>query len=241
MFRDMAEWSPKSRTGFWGGIALGAVLGLGLGCASPPAGLLAYDYFAEPASNDPWSRKIQRWQLRERTDRGEDFLRAPASVAEPGSSQEGKGGLPEQLEDKYAAFRAEQKRAMAREVAGWIQEQARVHYVPDGPVDRWATLGETLRDNGDDCDGLELLTFNLLRNLGFAESEVYRAIVYRRDDGQHHMVTLWFEDPKDPWVIDPTGAMTSGMPRMSDVPGWVPLKVFSVDRDFTVERDFAVR
>ncbi|MGI9590235.1 MAG: hypothetical protein ACR2P8_02615 [Myxococcota bacterium] len=241
MSPGMVGWDRKARAGFWGGIALGVALGLGLGCAAPPRGLPVYDYFAEPASNDPWSRKIQRWQLRERTDRGDDALGAPAPVAEPGASQEVGAELPEQLEDKYAAFRAEQKRTMAREVATWIQEQARAHYVPDGPVDRWATFGETLRDNGDDCDGLELLTFHLLRNLGFAESEVYRAIVYRRDDGQHHMVTLWFEDPKDPWVIDPTGAMTSGMPRMSEVPGWVPLKVFSLDRDFTVEQDFASR
>ena len=61
-----------------------------------------------------------------------------------------------------------------------------------------------------------------------------RAIVYRRSDGQHHMVTLWFEDRDDPWVIDPTGAMTSGMPRMSAVPEWTPLKVFTEDQDFTV-------
>jgi hypothetical protein len=35
-------------------------------------------------------------------------------------------------------------------------------------------------------------------------------------------------------VIDPTGAMTTGMPRMSSMPDWVPLKVFTEDRDFTV-------
>jgi hypothetical protein len=35
-------------------------------------------------------------------------------------------------------------------------------------------------------------------------------------------------------VIDPTGAMTSGLPRMSEVPGWVPLKIFTETRDFTV-------
>ena len=98
------------------------------------------------------------------------------------------------------------------------------------------TLEETFEANGDDCDGLELLSYNFLRDLGFAETEVYRAIVYRRSDGQHHMVTLWFEQPEDPWVIDPTGAMTSGMPRMSEVPGWAPLKVFSETEEFTVEQ-----
>ncbi len=237
----MAEGNPGYGKRLWSPLTLVIVLGLGLGCASLPQGAPAYDYFAEPASNDPWSRKIQRWQHRERSDNSEDSLRTPAHVAEPGTPPVSAGALPEGLEEKYQAFRAEQKRVVARGVASWIQEQAQVHYVPDGPVDRWATLGETLRSNGDDCDGLELLTFNLLRELGFAAGEVYRAIVYRREDGQHHMVTLWFENPDDPWVIDPTGAMTSGMPRMSELPGWVPLKVFSVDRDFTVERDFAIR
>ena len=86
----------------------------------------------------------------------------------------------------------------------------------------------------DDCDGLELLGFHLLLDLGFAADEVYRSIVVRPSDGQHHMVTLWFEDPADPWVIDPTGAMTAGMPRMSEVPGWIPLKLFTESEEFTV-------
>ena len=51
------------------------------------------------------------------------------------------------------------------------------------------------------------------------------------------MVTLWFEDRNDPWVIDPTGAMSRGMQRMSDLPAWVPLKVFSDTVEYTVERD----
>jgi predicted transglutaminase-like cysteine proteinase len=108
--------------------------------------------------------------------------------------------------------------------------------VPDGPVDHWATLEETLRTNGDDCDGLELLVYNALRELGFANGEVFRAIVYRPADGQHHMVTLWFEEANDPWVIDPTGAMTAQMLRMSQIPEWVPLKLFDDNEEFTVRR-----
>jgi hypothetical protein len=211
-------------------------LGLGWGCAGPPINGPSYDYFAQPEPDDPWSRKIQHWQQRERFDRGDDGLGTPASVAESGGGDGEDSVVPEQLQNKYEAFRAERRRMLAREVAQWIQVQARQHYVPDGPIDRWATLPETLRRNGDDCDGLELLVYHLLRDLGFGDDEVYRAIIYRRSDGQHHMVTLWFEDPEDPWVIDPTGAMTSGMPRMSEVPSWVPLKVFSEDEDFTVER-----
>ena len=217
-------------------VALVTCLMLGFGCAAVPPGALAYDYFVSPGIDDPWSRKIHRWQQRERSDFGEDLLQAPAPVAEPGTAEPSGDAPPANLREKYRIFRLEQKRARAREVAGWIQVQAREHYVPDGPIDRWATLAETFRQDGDDCDGLELLTFHLLRELGFDESEVFRAIVYRKSDGQHHMVTLWFEDSYDPWVLDPTGAMTSGMPRMSDVPGWVPLKVFDVVEDFTVER-----
>ena len=53
-------------------------------------------------------------------------------------------------------------------------------------------------------ENLPASTVNFLRELGFDKAEVYRAIVYRKSDQQHHMVTLWFEDPDDPWVIDPT-------------------------------------
>jgi hypothetical protein len=50
------------------------------------------------------------------------------------------------------------------------------------------------------------------------------------------MVTLWFEDRDDPWVLDPTGAMARGMPRMSELPEWVPLKVFSDTAEYSVRR-----
>jgi hypothetical protein len=219
-------------------IAIAASLSLSAsgGCRSllPPAG--AYEYFGAPALDDAWSHKIRGWQARELTGMPEIEAAEPAP---PGTSaglehpglERGKVG---DLRAKYDSFRTERRRDLAREVAEWIQTEARVHYVADGPVDHWATFAETFVTNGDDCDGLELLTFHFLRELGFSREEVFRAIVVRRTDGQHHMVTLWFEDPDDPWVIDPTGAMTTGMPRMSDVPGWVPLKVFSDSRDFTV-------
>lgn len=208
----------------------GGCLGLAMG---PPA----YRYFVAPGQDEAWSRKIAQWQQRERDAGAEVELRTPASVAVSGSGEEtdtAEGRV--ELREKFDAFLAERRRAQAREVATWIQEVAQKHYIADGPIDRWATLDETFRHNGDDCDGLELLSYNLLLSLGFGEDEVYRAIVFRRSDGQHHMVTFWFEHADDPWVIDPTGAMTSGMPRMSQVPGWEPLKVFSEDRDFDVKQ-----
>lgn len=209
---------------------LGASAVFGCVAFSPPQ--TSFQYFERPASDDPWSRKIARWQVRERALGDADQL-APATVASGPSAPTREGG-GEDLRVSYFAFRADQKRETARSIATWVQDQAKRHYVPDGPYDHWATLEETLAHNGDDCDGLELLTYHFLRDAGFTEHEVFRAIVLRPSDGQHHMVTLWFEERGDPWVIDPTGAMIAGMPRISQVPDWVPIKLFSETEEFTV-------
>jgi hypothetical protein len=211
-----------------------------LGCARiplvevSPAGVSSpYVYFAAPASDDPWAPKIARWQERERATAGAELLAAAPPTVASGPDTTVDAGA-EGLRTKYLRFHAERKRATARDLAAWIQEQSKVHFIADGVIDRWATLESTLARDGDDCDGLELLSFYLLRELGFRGDEVYRAIVMRPSDGQHHMVTLWFEERADPWVIDPTGAMTSGMPRMSEIPDWVPIKLFSETENFTV-------
>ncbi|MFT5286662.1 MAG: hypothetical protein ACI8W3_001504 [Myxococcota bacterium] len=242
------------RNGMTSSIAAGFLLGLaitlGVGCAGMIKSPARYNYFQAPDSGDAWSPKIAGWQRRERADDGSFFSgvnsNAADAVAQPVASEAAatEEGTQEFLPDdglrgKYFGFRSDRRRAMARELAGWIQGQSRSHYVADGPIDHWATLEETLRGNGDDCDGLELLVYHALRDLGFAENEVYRAIVYRPSDGQHHMVTLWFEDRFDPWVIDPTGAMTTGMPQMSGMPEWVPLKVFSEKVEYSVKRDLS--
>jgi hypothetical protein len=38
------------------------------------------------------------------------------------------------------------------------------------------------------------------------------------------MVTLWFEDQKDPWVLDATSAVTFEMRRFSQLEGWTPTR-----------------
>jgi len=224
-------------------VLLVLLLGMGHGCAAvhPPSST-SWAWFQMPAADDAWSPKIAGWQHRERED---DGTQRPAVAADGEAIEPFEKGPPAEelvhesrsLRNKYFGFRATQKRELARSFAAWVQSQAGEHYVADGPTDHWATLEETLRSNGDDCDGLELLTFHGLRDLGFDEDEVFRAIVYRKSDNQHHMVTLWFEDPDDPWVIDPTGAMTLGMPRMSSMPGWVPLKLFTDEREYTVRAE----
>jgi len=220
--------------------ALGTLSALALlaGCAAAPIGPVsggapgAVDYFVRPAPRDPWSPKIAGWQSREQAQPAVDDLRAPAQVSNSGLLRP-VPGTQGNLREKYFDFRREEKRELAAKVARWVQREARNHYVPDGPIDHWATLEETLARNGDDCDGLELLAYHFLRDMGFAKNEVFRAVVHRPSNGQHHMVTLWFETPDDPYVIDPTGAMTTGMPRMSAVKGWETLEIFSVDEEFT--------
>jgi hypothetical protein len=223
-------------------VALAAAVAAG-GCALQSAGVWpSYRFFAPPATDDPWSGKIRGWQARERAMvRSGALASAPAEVSKGRSAAEGAAAEEGDLRAKYLAFRAQQKHELAEETAAWIQREARRHFRPDGPIDHWATLAETLDRNGDDCDGLELLVYHLLRDMGFDEHEVTRAIVLRPSDGQHHMVTLWFESSDDPWVIDPTGAMTSGMPRLSEVRGWVPLKLFTETEDFTPRPVAALR
>ncbi len=215
-------------------VALWALAGGATPLAPVSAGQAnSYDYFEKPSALDPWTPKIRGWQLRERAQPEITELADPP----PAVSTSGRPTVKvrgESLRDRYFRYRSDTKREMARELVGWMQKIAKRHYVADGLVDHWATLQETLDRNGDDCDGLELLAYHFLRDHGFSEDEVFRAIVYRPDDGQHHMVTLWFEDARDPWVLDPTGAMTSGMPRLSERPKWVPLKVFTETEQFTV-------
>ncbi len=249
-----ADTHGVMRNGISSCIAIGFLMGLGIalgiGCAGWMPSSPRYQYFSTPDSSDAWSPKIAGWQRRESADDGSFFeLRSglveiaeevsgpAAELGSPASRfpiSRSDAGVDMNLRGKYFDFRADRRRTLARSLAEWIQEQAPAHYVTDGPIDHWATFEETLRRNGDDCDGLELLVFHALRDLGFGENEIYRAIVYRPSDGQHHMVTLWFEDPYDPWVIDPTGAMTRGMPHMSDLPEWVPLKLFNERAEYTV-------
>lgn len=209
---------------------------LALGCGGLSGAALSYRYFDAPASDDIWSHKIAGWQDRERAQEAVDQA-APGSTASTVGAGPASQAPPsaDSLRAKYRAFRVEHRRELARDVALWVQSQSKIYYIPDGPIDHWATLEETLARNGDDCDGLELLAYYFLKDLGFRDDEVYRAIVYRPSNGEHHMVTMWFEDPNDPWVIDPTGAMTTGMPHMSEVPGWVPLKVFTETAEYTVD------
>jgi hypothetical protein len=202
-----------------------AVLGLAfLSCAQnarflPP---MTLDFFVESPREDPWNAKIKNWQSRNQLDQ--------LAVAEHAP----KGG---QLGEEYRGFELELRRRIAAEAVAWIQDESRRHYIPDGEVDHWATLSEVIAQDGDDCDGLDLMTFDLLRKLGFSKDEIFRSIVVDRETGQHHMVTLWFEsaDRRDPWVLDPTGVVTNQLVHLSQVPRWSPIEMFDEARHYRVE------
>ncbi|MFI5317109.1 MAG: hypothetical protein ACHQ6T_15515 [Myxococcota bacterium] len=202
-----------------------AVLGLAfLSCAQNahflPSSTL--DFFVESPREDPWNAKIKNWQSRNQLDQ--------LAIAErrPSGSQIG---------DDYQSFELKLRRRIAAETVAWIQEESRHHYIPDGEIDHWATLSEVIAQGGDDCDGLDLMTFLLLRKLGFSKDELFRSIVVDKDTGQHHMVTLWFEDSDrhDPWILDPTGVVTNELVHLSQVPRWNPIEMFDEARHYRVE------
>lgn len=219
------------------GILAAAVLVVGCASVPVPESPASYSYFERPDPYDPWFFPISRWQLRTREQARPTW--PPALLAAWGGAVPGapvSAENPSDLRSRYFGFVAQSKHAVALAVASWVQNEGRRYYVSDTGQDHWPTLEEVLANDGDDCDGLELLSYYLLLRMGFDEDEVYRAIVVRERDNQHHMVTLWFETPDDPHVIDPTGAMVLGMPRMSEVKGWVPMQVFSPTKHFAVWR-----
>jgi len=194
-----------------------------LSCASaqklPPVSL---DLFVPAPADDPWKHKIEDWQSRHDED--------PAQRGESGKSNS-------ELARDYEKFSRELRRRLVSDTVDWVQEHSRKYYQADESYDHWATLGEVVETGSDDCDGLDLLTFVLLRRLGFVEAEIYRSIVVEQESGQHHMVTLWFEDQAraDPFVLDPTGVVTRGMARLSEIEGWEPIQLFDERTHYRVE------
>ena len=211
-------------------LALVPILGLVPGCASPAPSATQYDFFAQAHSesdSDPWFDKVEVWQSRAQ---GQGRMTVPGVEEAPFRSGS--------LQTEIGAFKAEKRRELARMINGWSQIRARKYYrfdVDSDPAnDYWPTIQELLEKNGDDCDGLDLISYQLLREFGFDAGRIFRVIVRRDRDGVNHMVTLWFEAPDDPWILDATGAFTLTMKRFSETDGWTPTKMFNETRQFRV-------
>jgi len=127
------------------------------------------------------------------------------------------------------AFERAERRALAARITAYAQAEARRHFRWDPETgladDPWPTSLELYAQNGDDCDGLDLIAYDLLLAFGFPEEQLYRVVVRRDRDGANHMATLWFETPDNPWLIDATGAISRRLRRVSELPGWTPVRV----------------
>ena len=136
------------------GIAI-AALGF-LSCAQNARFLpvVARDFFVAAPHDDPWNAKIRNWQSRHKLDQAQPAAIAPAPDLIAG----------------YDEFTRSLRRRIAADAVAWVQGESHRHYIPDGETDHWATLSDVVATNGDDCDGLDLLTFLLLRKLGFVDS-----------------------------------------------------------------------
>jgi len=124
-----------------------------------------------------------------------------------------------------------------RRYVGWIQLMSISYYKSDKDHDHWATLGETLSRPGDDCDGLNLLTFYFLKDLEQEGFRAMNAVIYKESDYTHHMVTLLFEEGSkrpDPLVFDPTGVATPKLKRFSKMSRWIPAIIFDEREIFVV-------
>lgn len=204
-------------------LAISWVALLLVSCAStealPPVSL---DLFVPAPADDPWEHKIRDWQARHDQD--------PVQQGKPSENRS-------ELARDYEKFSRDLRRRLVADAVAWVQERSRKYYRADADRDHWATLGEVVETGSDDCDGLDLLTFVLLRRLGFQDDEIYRSIVVEQKSGQHHMVTLWFEGGSrtDPFVLDPTGVVTRGMVRLSEIEGWEPIQLFDERSHFRVE------
>jgi hypothetical protein len=183
---------------------------------------VAHDFFVPASTENPWNHKIENWQLRHRLD---PVVRGADSAAAT------------DLGGAYVDFTDKLRHQIALQTVQWVQKNSREFYRPDGAQDHWATLSEVVQTGGDDCDGLDLLTFVLLRRMGFGENEIFRSIVVEEGTGQHHMVTLWFENGTngDPYVLDPTGVVTQSMARLSEVGAWKPIELFNERTHFAVK------
>lgn len=227
----MSRPKPQASTPVCCAIALAFALGLGCASLSTAPSESGYRFFTRPEpERDPWYEKVAKWQQREREDLPGATLSDAAAVRKAGPHS----GL---LRVKMGRWETRQRLALAKRLAEWAQSESRRHYRFD-PItsqadDPWPTTKDLLETNGDDCDGLDLIAYKLMREFGFPPEELFRAILRRDRDRANHMVTLWFDNRDDPWVIDSIGAVTRTVRRFSDLPGWTPTKVFNEREQYT--------
>jgi hypothetical protein len=204
--------------------AAALAIALGTGCAHVPPSQPTLELFAPEPDDDHWSPMIRLWQADRRLETEEPRPLPPLAISDLGRD--------------YERFVSDLRLQVVRRVLRFVQLSGGLYYRFDGDRDHWPTLAQVVEGGGDDCDGLDLLTFETLRSIGFGPGELWRAVIAEPASGRHHMVTLWFDgkDADDPWVLDPTGDAAPGLARLSSVRGWTPVALFDETRQFRVAR-----
>ncbi len=205
------------------GLTLGLIALIGTSACvtqSPPRP--AWNYFAPMPKGDVFGPAVLVWQGARmiEDERGREFDHSASPLAAD-----------------YAAFSADLRRQIVERTVKWVQQNSGLYFLEDGEIDHWPTLPEVLERGEDDCDGMDVMTFELLRSAGFGPGEIYRAVLVHDETQLHHMVTLWFprDDPQDPYVLDPTGDVTPLVRRLSEVTNrWTPLVLFDETQRFRV-------
>ena len=211
---------------------------LAAGCATRrPPNEPAFEFFADATpADDPWFEKVAEWQSRARSDNA----KATQLVLPDDLSEFATAARSKILSVKMAGFASEEKRQLAMRINTWAQVQSHEFYQreqdEDPADDHWPTFRELLANNGDDCDGLDLIPYHLMLEFGYPAEAMFRAVVRRDSNRNNHMVTLWFENPTDPWVLDATGAMVLEMTLFSHTSGWTPTKMFNEQVQYKVVR-----
>ncbi len=209
------SWQVRSRT-----------LGLGLlgvaACVSPTSRLARFDFSQPLAVQSVWRPRIALWQ-------GEARLEAVLDAPRPSTTPLAAG---------YADFTRELRLETVRRVVRWVQLNSGLYFAADGELEHWPTLDEVLARGGDDCDGMELLTFELLRRMGFGPGELYRAVLVETQSDRHHMVTLWFPEGRgrEPYVLDPNGEVSREVLPLSAIDRWEPVLIFDEAEQYAAER-----
>jgi len=206
-------------------LAMGGVAWLAIACVhplAPPASAPAYDFFgAIDPHNDPWFYRIQDWQ--------DDQLIAQRDGLGKLASHEAATSMTA-LEASANAFQAGQRRALARRINTWVQNNA--VSTPEAPESSDPDPARLLSAGAEDPLGLDQTTRSLLLRFGFEADELYRGVLRQRNGDRYHVVTLWFEDRRDPWVLDASSVLSAELKRLSRVSSWQLIRVFNETKQF---------
>jgi|GEM_PF-1717552 hypothetical protein len=90
-----------------------------------------------------------------------------------------------------------------------------------GQSDDWETLSEVILENGDDCDGLAMLSRQLMIDAGIPKEELFfqAFISSKQDVDLGHAVISWVDPahPHDPLIIDSTSYISKWPYRLSAI------------------------